>query len=407
VRVRAPHKALVLSSSALIMIGVAGCQQQAPAASGSNAATSTDLKIVGLSQIDQNGAAVPSAAGAAPADPAGDGKASCQPVSIATASALTGADAALGNNVKYGAQLAVDQHNAANPGCQVTLKPFDTESDPQKTSQIAPQMVDDGSIIALVGPTFSGETKASGDIFNQAGLVAVTPGATNVTLSQNGWKTFFRGLANDGVQGPSIANYLKNTVAAKTACVVDDSSDYGLGIADAVRQTLGPITDSNCNIQVKKGDKDFSAAVTQMKGESPDAIFYGGYYAEAALLLSQLRGAGVTATFAVGDGGKDPELVKQAGSASRDALMGCPCAPASGPFADTYTTKWGQEPGTYSTEAYDLTTIMLKGIDSGATTRPALLDFVRNYSGQGVARKYQWGGDGELTTTLIWMYKVQ
>jgi branched-chain amino acid transport system substrate-binding protein len=339
--------------------------------------------------------------------PAGDGKASCRPLSIATASALTGSDAALGNNVKFGAQLAVDQHNAANPDCQVTLKPFDTESDPQKTSEIAPQMVDDASIVGLVGPTFSGETKASGTIFDQAGLVAATPGATNVTLSQYGWKTFFRGLANDGVQGPSIANYLKNSVGAKKACVLDDSGDYGLGIADAVRQTLGSIADANCNIQVKKGNEDFAAAVTQIKAESPDSIFYGGYYTEAAILLQQLRDAGVTATFAVGDGSKDPELVKQAGSASKDALMGCPCAPASGPFADAYTKKYGQDPGTYSTEAYDLTTMMLKGIDSGAITRAAMLDFVRHYNGQGVARKYQWGSDGELTTTLIWMYKVQ
>jgi branched-chain amino acid transport system substrate-binding protein len=406
VRIRAPRKALLLSSAALIVTSIAGCHQ-APAESTSSAATPTNLKIVGLTQIDENGAAVAPASGVTPADPAGDGKATCAPVSIATASALTGADAALGNNVKFGAQLAVDEHNAANPGCQVSLKPFDTESDPQKTSQIAPQIIDDASIEGLVGPTFSGETKASGSIFNQAGLVAATPGATNVTLSQNGWHTFFRGLANDGVQGPSIANYLKNTVGAKKACVIDDSSDYGLGIADAVRKTLGSITDSNCNIQVKKGDKDFSAAVTQIKGESPDSVFYGGYYAEAAILLQQLRDAEVTATFAVGDGSKDPELVKQAGSASKDVLMGCPCAPASGPFADAYTKKWGQEPGTYSTEAYDLTTIMLKGIDSGATTRPALLDYVRNYNGQGVARKYQWGSDGELTTTLIWMYKVE
>ena len=143
-----------------------------------------------------------------------------------------------------GAQLAVDEHNAANPGCQVTLKVFDTEDDPQKATEVVPQIVDDASVIGVVGPTFSGETKSTGTIFDQAGLVATTPAATNVTLSQNNWKTFFRGLANDEVQGPSVANYLKNTVGAKKVCVIDDSSDYGLGIANVVRQTLGPIADS-------------------------------------------------------------------------------------------------------------------------------------------------------------------
>jgi branched-chain amino acid transport system substrate-binding protein len=385
------------------VLGIAGCNQSSP----EQAKEQANLKIVEQVQIDENGKEVTATTGATPADPAGDGKATCPPVNIAMAGALNGPDAALGINIKNGVQLAVDKHNAANPGCQVQLKTFDTEGDPQKATAIAPRIVDDQSTIGLVGPAFSGETKATGGVFDQAGLVAATASATNVTLSQQGWKTFFRGLANDGVQGPSVANYIKNSLNAKKVCVVDDSTDYGLGLAQTIRETLGPVADSACNISVKKGDKDFSAAVTQIKGASPDAVFYSGYYSEAAPFVSQLRDGGVTATFMSGDGTKDPEFVKQAGQSSKDALLSCPCGPASKDFADEYTKKFNQEPGTYSTEGFDLGTIMLKGIDSGATTRPALLDFVRNYNGQGVARKYQWNPTGELTTTLIWMYKVQ
>ncbi|MDT5152841.1 MAG: branched-chain amino acid transport system substrate-binding protein [Mycobacterium sp.] len=402
-RGRVARSAIALGGAGLVVFGIAGCNQSAPQDNKSQA----DLKIVQQVQIDENGAEVKTAEGAAPADPAGDGKATCPPVSIAMAGALTGADAALGINIKNGVQLAIDTHNAANPGCQVQLKPFDTEGDPQKATAIAPQIVDDQYTIGLVGPAFSGETKATGTVFDQAGLVSTTASATNVTLSENGWKTFFRGLANDGVQGPSVANYLKNTLNFKKICVVDDSTDYGLGLAQAMRQTLGPVADSACNISVKKGDKDFSAAVTQIKGVNPDALFYSGYYSEAAPLVQQLKDGGVTATFVSADGTKDPEFVKQAGEASKDALLSCPCGPATGAFADEYTKKFGQEPGTYSTEGYDLGTILLKGIDSGAITRPALLDFVKNYDGQGVARKYQWTDKGELTTTLIWIYKVQ
>ena len=178
-------------------------------------------------------------------------------------------------------------------------------------------------------------------------------------------------------------------------------------LAQAIRETLGPVADSACNISVKKGDKDFSAAVTQIKGAAPDAIFYSGYYAEAATFAQQLKDGGVTATFASADGTKDPEFVKQGGEATKGAILSCPCGPASKQFAEEYTKKFGQEPGTYSTEGYDLGTIMLKGIDSGAITRPALLDFVKNYNGQGVARNYQWSPTGELTTNLIWIFKVQ
>lgn len=385
------------------MLGIAGCNQSSP----SDDTSKTNPKIVEQVQIDQNGAEVKTAGGLTPADPAGDGKATCPPVSIAMMGALNGPDAALGINIKYGVQLAVDKHNAANPGCQVQLKTFDTEGDPQKATAVAPQVVDDVFTIGLVGPAFSGETKATGSVFAQAGLVAATASATNVTLSDNGWATFFRGLANDGVQGPSVANYLKNTLGYKKVCVVDDSTDYGLGLAQAVRETLGPVADASCKISVKKGDKDFSAAVTQVKSASPDSVFYSGYYSEAAPFVQQLRDGGVTASFVSADGTKDPEFVKQAGQASKDAILSCPCGPATGPFVDEYTKKFGQEPGTYSTEGYDLGTIMMKGIDAGKITRPDLLEFVRTYEGQGVARKYQWTDKGELTTTLIWIYKVQ
>ena len=402
-RGRVARSAVALGSAGLVVLSLAGCQQKKPA----EETAQTNLKIVEQVQIDENGTEVKATQGAAPADPAGDGKANCPPVSIAMAGALNGPDAALGINIKNGVQLAIDKHNAANPGCQVQLKPFDTEGDPQKATAIAPQIVDDQYTIGLVGPAFSGETKATGGVFNQAGLVATTASATNPTLSQNGWKTFFRGLANDAVQGPSVANYMKNGLAYKKVCVIDDSTDYGLGLATAVRDTLGPVADSGCNISVKKGDKDFSAAVTQVKGVSPDAVFYGGYYSEAAPLVQQLKDGGFGGTFVSADGTKDPQFVQQAGEASKNAILSCPCGPATGAFADEYKKKFNADAGTYSAEGFDLGTILVKGIDSGAITRPALLDFVKNYNGQGIARKYQWTPTGELTTNLIWIFKVQ
>jgi branched-chain amino acid transport system substrate-binding protein len=385
------------------MSGVAGCSQSKPEQEKAQA----DLRIVEQVPIDENGAEVKPPAGTVPANPAGDGKAVCPPVSLAMAAALTGPDAALGINIKSGVQLAVDQHNKANAGCQVALKTFDTEGDPQKATQIAPQIVDDAFTIGLIGPAFSGETKATGQVFDQAGLVAATASATNVTLSEQGWKTFFRGLSNDGVQGMSVANYLKNNLKYTKVCVVDDSTDYGLGLGKVVRDTLGPVADAGCNISVKKGDKDFSAAVNQVKGVSPDAVFYSGYYAEAAPFVQQLRDGGFTGTFVSADGTKDPEFVKQAGQASKDAILSCPCSPATGEFATQYQAAFNQEPGTYSLEGYDLGTIMLKGIDAGHIDRSDLLAWVKDYQGQGVARKYQWTDNGELTDSQIWIYKVQ
>src|SRR6185312_9951835 len=323
-------------------MGMTGCSEQSkPEESGA-----TNLKIVEQVPIDANGKEIKPPDVSAAVNPAGDGKATCAPVAIAMAGALTGPDAQLGINIKYGVQMAVDKHNAANPGCQVELKTFDTEGDPQKATQIAPQIVDDASVVGLIGPAFSGETDATGNTFNQAGLVAATASATNVTLSQKGWRTFFRGLGNDGAQGAAVANYLKNTLNAQKVCVVDDSTAYGTGLAKVMRETLGPVAQASCNISVKKGDKDFSAAVTQVKNAAPDAMFYAGYYAEAAPFVQQLRDGGVTAKFVSGDGTKDPEFVKQAGASAKDALLSCPCSPAPAAFADEYTKKFNQPPST-------------------------------------------------------------
>jgi branched-chain amino acid transport system substrate-binding protein len=402
VRGRVTRCAFVLGAAGLLVFGMAACHQ-----SSSGSTSQTNLKIVEQVPIDVNGKEIKPPDVSAAVSPSGDGKATCPPLSIAMAGALTGPDAQLGINIKDGVQLAVDKHNAANSGCQIQLKTFDTEGDPQKATQVAPQIVDDTSIVGLVGPGFSGETNATGNIFSQAGVVAATASATNVTLSQKGWRTFFRGLGNDGSQGEAVANYLKSTLNANKVCVVDDSTDYGTGLAKVIRNTLGPVAQANCNISVKKGDKDFSAAVTQVKTAAPDAVFYAGYYAEAAPFVQQLRDGGVTAKFVAGDGTKDPEFVKQAGAASKDAILSCPCSPAPAAFADEYTKKFNQPPSTYSTEGYDLGTILVRGIDSGATTRPELLDYVRAYNGPGVSGQYQWTDTGELTNTLIWIYKVQ
>lgn len=398
-RRRGVRSALVLSVAAAL--AVAGCSSKSTDDGAGGGMTITPEVL-----LDSAGNPVTPAAVSDAANPAGSGNASCQGVSIAMAGALTGANAALGQNILNGARLALDQHNGNNPNCQVALRQFDTEGDPQKATQVAPNIVNDPTILALLGPAFSGETKATGGVFNQAGLPFLTASATNPTLTQNGWTTFFRGLGNDDAQGSVAAKYLTGTLGKKQVCVVQDDSDYGVGLARVVTQYLGAAADPACAISVKTGQKDFSAAVSQIKGESPDAVWYSGYYAEAAPFVTQLREGGVSALFASGDGTNDTAFVEQAGASAKDAVLTCPCAPAPAELAQQYQQLAGQAPGVYSVEGYDLTTIMLTAIDSGVKDRAGMLDFVRNYNGQGVGKRYQWNAQGELSDAQIQVYKV-
>jgi len=405
-RSRVARGALVIGAAAVL--AVAGCSSKSTTTSSGGGASSGNLSIKALVQIDEQGKAVPASTSGTPADPAGDGKATCAPTTaIGFAGAETGGNSALGINILDGAKLALQQHNAANKGCQVVLKPFDTEGDPQKATQVIPSVISDQSIVGLIGPAFSGETKATGQVISDAGLPSLTSSATNAALTKNGWKSFFRGLANDDVQGPSVAHYLTGTAGYKKICVVQDDSDYGVGLAKSVTAALGSSADSSCSANVKTGDRDFSATVSKLSSAKPDAIFYSGYYAEAAPLVEQLRSGGVTAAFVSDDGTNDPQFVKQAGDSTKNALLSCPCGPAPDSFATAYNTLNKQDPGVYSVEAYDLTTILLKAIDAGKVTRPDVLNFVRNYDGQGLARVYKWDSTGELTKATIWMYQVK
>ncbi|GAA3582079.1 branched-chain amino acid ABC transporter substrate-binding protein [Amycolatopsis ultiminotia] len=351
-------------------------------------------------------AAAPSAAANA-ADPAGDGKAQCSPVSIAYAGTINGANAALGQNILKGAKLAVDQHNKANPGCQVKLEQFDTEGTPDKAPGIVTQIANTQNIIGVIGLPFSGESKAAGNIFNSAGLVAVSPSATNPSLAQNGWKTFFRALGNDNTQGPAAAKFITDELKASKVCVIEDDSEYGTGLAASITKALG--AKATCQDKVKTKQTDFSAVVNKIKGEKPDAVFYSGYYQEAAPFAQQLNDAGVAAKFVGPDGVKDDQFVKGAGDAAATSYFTCPCVPADQftKFTDAYKAATGTDPGTYSPEAYDVATILVKGIDAGKKDRAGLLDFVKNYDGQGITKHFKWDAHGELAATTVWTYKVE
>jgi branched-chain amino acid transport system substrate-binding protein len=397
------------SSAAPAASGSAAASGTADASGSSSAAPAGGLTITPLKQITPEGADVPAAAATTPVDPAGSGSAKCASgTTIAMAGALTGPNAALGINILNGAQLAINQFNAANAGCQITLKQFDTEGDPQKATQVAPQITGDASVIALLGPAFSGETKATGAIFNQSGLISVTASATNPGLTTNGWTNFFRGLGNDNSQGGATANWLTGEKGYTKVCVVQDNTDYGVGLAEVVTETLGAAADGNCAVKVKTGDKDFSAGIQLIKGEEPEAVYYAGYYAEAAPFVQQLRDAGVTAEFVSGDGTNDPQFVEQAGEASKDAILTCPCGPAPDDFAATYETEFNIAPGVYSVDAYDLATIMVTGISEGKVTdRASMIEFFKTYDGQGVAKAYKWDSSGELAVANPWLYQVQ
>ncbi|MEO7016551.1 MAG: branched-chain amino acid ABC transporter substrate-binding protein [Leifsonia sp.] len=383
--------------AASVALFLAGCANQA--STGGSTATGSKINIPSISSI-----ATPSGA----VLPAGNGKATCASgLTIGYVGAETGPNAQLGINIYNGVQLAIDQHNKANSGCQVGFKKFDTEGDPQKAVGPVTQAVNESDIVGVIGLPFSGESKATGNIFEQQGLVHITPSATNPGLTKNGWTTFFRGLGNDAVQGPAAAKFLTGKLQAKKVYLVQDDSDYGIGLATTTTSALGSAlvgTD-----KVTTGQKDFSAVISKILNKKPDAVYYSGYYAEGAPFDQQLVAKGYTGTFVGPDGVKDDQFIKLAGDASSNAYFTCPCIPGEliPTFEKAYKAATSAEPGTYSIEGYDAATVLLSGIDQGKTTRADLKSFVKSYDKDGLSKHYKWDSTGELQAPTVYGYKVE
>lgn len=335
---------------------------------------------------------------------AGEGGEACD-LKIAYLGPLTGDYANLGINIVNGAKLALEEYNADHEDCKVTLQQFDSQGDPEKATPLATQIINDEKVIGVVGPTFSGETDATGEAFNEAGLVTVSPSATNPELSQNGWDTFHRLLGNDNTQAPAAAKFISEDLEAKKVFVVDDASEYGKFIADGVAESLGDLVVDTDTVQQKQ--TDFSATVTKVKASGADALWYGGYYPEAGLFVKQLRAGGWKGTFVSGDGTLDPGFIEAGGqSATEGARLTCPCAPATEEFTADYEELNNSDPGTYSAEGYDAANVLLQGFDEGNTDRESLLDWVNNYDADGLTKRIKWDESGEVAEVVIYAYEV-
>ncbi len=355
--------------------------------------------------VDSTGKEITAPTLASPASPAGNGKATCPAVKIGVLGPLTGSNDAFGLAVSGGAQVAVAAHNKANPGCQVTLVKVDASANPAKA---AATLVDDSSVVGLVGPVTTDETIAAGAQFSAAGLPALSPSATGSVLTTRGWKSFFRGVAGSDFQAKALGAYLVNVKNLVKVCVLADSSAYGQGLAQEMRSALGGSLDTACSSTTTPGQADFGALATKIKGESPDGIFYAGYYQQAAGLIKQIRKSGITATFIGSDGVDSAQYISMAGIASAGSIIACPCVTPPAAFAKAYAGAIGSAAGPYSTEAYDLATILLKGIDAGHTDRAELLKYVASYQGNGLAHAYSWDKNGNVLKPVgIWINQVQ
>lgn len=325
-------------------------------------------------------------------------------VKLAFLGPLTGDYANLGKNILDGANLALSEYDG---DCKVEIVAKDSQGDPEKAKPLALEIAKDPDVVGVIGPTFSGESEATGPTFAdpEVELVTLSASATNPALTENGWKTFHRLIGTDAVQAPAAAAFVKDTLKATKVMVVDDASEYGVGLADGVKSALGDLVTETDTVQQKQSN--FSATVTKAKASGTDVLFYAGYYAEAGKLAKQLKQGGYEGTFVSGDGSLDPGFIESAGDGAEGAYLTCPCLWGTGDWAAKYEEEIGQAPGTYSTEGYDVMNVFLQGLDDGNTDRAGMLEWVKNYDADGLTKHISFDDKGDVEESSVYAYEIK
>ncbi len=355
---------------------------------------------------------------------------------IAYEGPLSGGNAQLGLNMEYAVEYAV---NAANSGMSAFGKlPFKLvfiRKDDQGSATLSPtdaqELVSNPEVIAVVGPAFSGATKAAEPTFSSHSLATVSPSATLPALATYGWKNFFRVVADDGVQGPADANWVVNTLKDRKLYVVNDAGTYGVGLADAfasqakkdgakVTAIAFPGT-TECSDGTASPTQYPEDAATVVEAH-PQLLFYGGYYCDLGLLVGALRKAGYKGKIMSGDGSDSISLITSTDphTAANGVYASCACAvighsPADKAFAAGFKALAHFAPAIYSAEAFDATNTIIdemKILSSGKTgtmaiTRAAILAGLHKITYVGLTKTIAFAPNGNIKGNAIYVNQVQ
>src|SRR3954465_9293854 len=299
-------------------------------------------------------------------------------VKISHAAPLAGGIAHLGKDNENGARLAVEEANAAGvkldgKDVKFVLVAEDDQADP-KVGTTAAQKLVDAKGVGVVGHLNSGTSIPASPIYNQAGIPVISGSATNPKLTEQGFKNQFRVVGRDDQQGPAIASYLATERKPKLVAVIDDATAYGEGLANEVEKTL-----KAQNIKVLPREKgtdkttDWKAVLTKIRGQKPDAVFYGGMDATGGPLIKQGRELGIKAVFSFGDGACTEEMNKLGGPAAEGLLCsqaGIPPQAASKKFLDAYKKKFNVDPIIYSPFTYDAANMLIAAMKKSDSSDP-------------------------------------
>ena len=336
-------------------------------------------------------------------------------VKIGHVAPLTGPIAHLGKDNENGARLAIEEINKSGltiDGKKVvlTLVPEDDAEDPKTATQVAQKLVD-AKVVGVVGHLNSGTSIPASKIYSDAGITQVSPSATNPDFTNQGFKTTYRLVATDAQQGPALANYVVNTLKAKTVAIIDDSTQYGKGLADEFEKTIKA---AGVKVVTREGSNnnatDFKAILTKVKGKKPDVIMYGGMDATGGPLTKQAAELGIKAKVVGGDGMCTEKLAELAG----EAVINVTCSEAGmalskmaqgADFQKRYKERFNADVQIYAPFTYDAVYVLVDSMKRANSADPAkILAAMPDTKMDGLVGNIAFDNKGDMKEGVITLY---
>jgi branched-chain amino acid transport system substrate-binding protein len=340
-------------------------------------------------------------------------------IKIATQSPLSGEMSAVGEGMKLGTQLAIEQLKGPveKLGFKVELVPFDDQGKPDVGVANARNMITDKEILAVIGHYNSGVAIPSSEVYKEASLVEVSPANTNPLITDRNLPNVNRVCGRDDVQGAVGAEFAKS-LKIKSAYVIHDKTTYGQSVAEFFRDNAKKLGIEIFGFEGTEERSNFDPILTPAKAKNPDLIYFGGIYSQAAPLFKQAREKGIKARFLGPDGLDSSDLTKIAGK----TVVGMNYTTVAGPvtvypkakeFAKAYKEKFGKNPEPFGAQSYDSTAIALKAIeaaikDAGGKmpSREAVATAVRKVKYSGLTGNIEFDGKGDPKKALYFVMQV-
>lgn len=299
-----------------------------------------------------------------------------EPIRIGVAGAHSGDLASYGIPTVRAAELVVGEVNAAGGilGRQVRLLVEDDVCKPEVAVNIAQKLISQ-KVHAVIGHICSGATRAALGTYRDAGIIAISPSATNPPLTQSGeYPNFYRTIASDDAQAKMEVDFALDTLEFTKIAVIHDKGDYGKGLAEFARGFLE--ADSRAEVVlyegVTPGAVDYSAVVQKIERSEAEAVIFGGYHPEASRIVMQMRKKRMETVFISDDGVKDDTFIKVAGEYAEGVYATGPRDVSKNPLAvsaaEAHRKKYESDHGAFFLNAYAATQALLNAMAASGST---------------------------------------